>query len=162
ALPERRQYDHVRAEAIVEIVAEPALAPQLFERTVGRRDDAPVEALHRMGSERRELALLEHLQQLDLDGHVHLADLVEEERAVRAAELEHSLVVVDRAGEGALAMAEELRLDQGLGELRQIQRDEGLREVGGETALAGRERNERRAPDRGGRVALAGAGLAQQ
>ena len=61
-----------------------------------------------MSPKRREGALLKHLQQLDLHRYRDLADLVKKQRPVRAAALEHSRVVVDRAGEGALAVAEEL------------------------------------------------------
>ncbi len=90
-----------------------------------------------MPAERGEGALLEDLQQLDLHRNRDLADLVQEQRAVRAAALEYALMVVDRAGECALAVAEELRLDQRLGELREIQGDEALGEVGREATLLG-------------------------
>jgi hypothetical protein len=63
------------------------------------------------------------------------------------AALEHALMVVDRAGEGAFAVAEELRLDQGLGELRQVDGNEALDKVGGESSLARSVRDERGAAD---------------
>ena len=103
-----------------------------------------------MPAQRGECALLEHLQQLDLHRDRHLADFVQKQRAVGAAALEHARMVVNRARESALAVAEELRLDQRLGILRQIDRDEALREVGGEPPLAGPVRDERGAADCGG------------
>src|SRR5437667_39809 len=91
---------------------------KLLERPVRRRNDASRKALLLVSPKRGESSLLKHLQQLDLHRYRDLADLVKKQRPVRAAALEHSRVVVDRAGEGALAVAEELRLDQRLGELR--------------------------------------------
>ena len=122
----------------------------------------PGEALLVAPADRREGALLQHLQQLDLHRYRDLADLVEEQRAVLAAALEHAGVVVDGAGERALAVAEQLRLDQVLRELRQVDGEEGLGEAGGEAPLRREVRDERRAPDRRRRLPLAGAGLAQQ
>ena len=81
---------------------------------------------------------------------------------MRAAALEHALVVVDRAGERALAVAEELRLDQRLGKLRQVDGEEGVGEAGGEAPLGRQVGDERRAADGRRRLALAGAGLAEQ
>jgi len=134
---------------------------QLCELAVGGGDHTTAEAPGLAAADRGERALLQDLEQLDLDGNRNLADLVEEQRAVLVAALEHALVVVDRAGERALAMAEELRLDQRLGELREVDRDEGLGEIGGEAALLGDIRNERRAPDRARHHALACAGLSE-
>jgi hypothetical protein len=90
-----------------------------------------------------------------------LADLVEEERPVLVAAREDALVVVDRAREGALAVAEELRFDQRLGVLREVDGDEGLGEVGGEAPARAVEGDEGRAADGRCDRALAGAGLAE-
>ena len=62
-----------------------------------------------------ELALLQHAQQLDLRGQLHVADLVEEQRAA-LRELEPALLAILRAGERALLVAEQLRFDQRLGQ----------------------------------------------
>src|SRR5205823_9173957 len=122
----------------------------------------PRETFLLVPAERGEGALLQHLQQLDLHRYRRLADLVEEQRAVRIAALEDALVVLDRAGEGALAVAEELRLDQRLRELRQVDRDEALGEVGREPALLHDVRDELRAPDRGRGGPLSGPGFAEE
>src|SRR5204863_2678193 len=100
-------------------------------------------------AERREGPLLQHLQQLDLQRDADFADLVEEEGAVLAAALEYALVVVDRAGEGSFAVAEELGFDQRLGELRQVDGDEALGEIRREAPLVRQVRDELRAPDGG-------------
>ena len=114
-----------------------------------------------MAAERGERALLQHLEQLDLHRDRHLADLVQEQRAVGAAALEDALMVVDGAGEGTLAVAEQLGFDQRLGKLRQVDRDEAVGEVGDEAPLGRRVGNERGPPDRGRCRSLAGAGLAE-
>src|SRR2546421_947049 len=70
--------------------------------------------------------------------------------------------MLDGTGERALAMSEELRLDQRLGELRKIDRNEALGEIGCEAALVGQVRNELRASDRRRSGTFAGAGLAEE
>src|SRR5207247_6161459 len=58
-----------------------------------------------------ELALLENAQQLHLRLERQLADLVEEDRAT-GGELEPADAPLDRAGEGALHVTEELALHE--------------------------------------------------
>ena len=66
---------------------------------------------HRLAADRRHLALLQHAQQLGLQGEGHVADLVEEQRAaVGLAKLPGA--VGDGAGEGAALVAEQLALEQ--------------------------------------------------
>ena len=91
--------------------------------------------------------LLQHAQQLDLRALGNLADLVEEERAAVGL-LEAPLAPRDRAGERAALVAEELALEQPLGERRAVQADERL------------VRARRRGVDRLGDELLAGAALA--
>ena len=64
-----------------------------------------------LAAEARELAVLQHLEQLGLQRQAHVADLVEEHRAV-VGELELAGLVLDRAGERAALEAEQLRLEQ--------------------------------------------------
>ena len=72
-----------------------------------------------------ELALLQHAQQLDLRREVELADLVEKERAA-FGQLEPPLLRRVGAGERALLVAEQLRLDQVLRQRRAAHLDERL------------------------------------
>ena len=62
-------------------------------------------------ADRAELVLLQHAQQLGLEGWLHLADLVEQDRAA-VGQLEQARSLGNGTGEGAAAMAEQLRLDQ--------------------------------------------------
>ena len=71
-----------------------------------------------------DLAFLQRAQQLGLDRRRHLADLVEEDRAV-AGHLEEAGLVADRTGERAPHVAEQLGLEQRLRERRAVDADEG-------------------------------------
>ncbi len=62
-----------------------------------------------------DLALLEHAQEPELHRRRHLADLVEEDRAAVRL-LEEALALAGGAGEGAARVAEQLGLEQRLGE----------------------------------------------
>src|SRR5690606_24596852 len=68
-----------------------------------------------------ERLLLQHAQELGLELDVHLADLVEEERAA-LCDLEEAALETGRAGEGALLVAEELRVQELLGEVGAVHR----------------------------------------
>ena len=74
---QRRHDNDVGAQAIEEIVAEIAAAAQFRERAIGGSDHAPRKPLLLVAAERRVGALLQHLQQLDLDRHADFTDLVE-------------------------------------------------------------------------------------
>src|SRR5690606_33955505 len=103
-------------------LAEPALLDELLDRLVGRGDDAGLGAAGLLPADRVELALLEDAEELGLERGAGVADLVEEDRA-RAGQLEASLPVGRGAGERPLHVPEELRLEEGLGERRAVDRD---------------------------------------
>src|SRR5439155_1136976 len=73
----------------------------------------------------RELALLEHAQDLRLERERHVGDLVQEERAARG-DLELADAPLDRAREGAALVAEELALEELVGDGRAVERHEGV------------------------------------
>ena len=105
------------------------------DRQLGHRADRP----HR--------ALLDRAQQLRLHRQRQVADLVEEQRAAVGG-LEEALAVVVRAGERALAVAEELGLEQVLGDRAAVDRHERHRAAHADFV------------DRAGDELLAGARLA--
>ncbi len=123
-LPERRQGDADDVQPEEEILAELSVLYRGLEVPVGRGDHAHVDAHILPSAQPRELAVLEHLQQLRLQWRPHLADLVEEHRAV-VRELELARLVLDRPGEGAALEAEQLRLEQLGRQRRAIDFDEG-------------------------------------
>ena len=81
ALAQRRQPDRRDVEAIEQILAEHALADQLRQVAVRRRDDADIGADRRAAADRGVFALLQHAQQPGLRLERHVADLVEKQRA---------------------------------------------------------------------------------
>ena len=120
----------------------------LAKVAVGGAEDADVDPERLVLAHAADLAGLEEPQQLDLHALVELADLVEEERAA-VGDLEEPLAVGIGAGEGPLAMAEELALDQVLGQGAAVDRDE--RAAGAIALVVEAARDQ----------LLAGAGLAQ-
>ncbi len=75
------------------------------------------------GADAEHLPLLEDAEQLDLDRHGQVADLVEEDGAA-LGRLEEARAGLERPGERALLVAEELALEEGLGEGRAVDREE--------------------------------------
>src|SRR5262249_12026779 len=123
AIAERGQLERDDVQAEEEILAEPPRAHLGRKGAVRRGDDADVDGLLALTAESLEAMLLEEAQELPLQLRRQLADLVEEDGAARRR-LEPAGLVLPRAGEGALHVAEELALDQVLGERRAADRDE--------------------------------------
>ena len=101
-----------------------SVVDHLAEVAVGGAEDADVDPERVVLADAADLARLEEPEQLDLHALVELADLVEEERAA-VGDLEEPLAVGVGAGEGPLAVAEELALDEVLGQGPAVDRDEG-------------------------------------
>ena len=78
---------------------------------MGRRHDARIERLPSVGADAARLAGLEHAQELRLEFHGELANLVEEQGSPVSL-LEDPSAIAVGAGEGALHESEELRLDE--------------------------------------------------
>ena len=111
ALAQRRQLDRHDREPVVQVLAEPPAGDLGLQILVRRGDDADVDLDRLAAADALELALLEHAQHLRLRVRVHVADLVEEQRAA-IGELELAAALLGRAGERALLVAEQLALDQ--------------------------------------------------
>ena len=139
--------DRDDVEAVEQIFLELAVGDHLPQIAVGGGDDAHVDLLGPLGAERLELALLQHAQQLRLQRRAHRADLVEEDRAA-VGQRELALLGRGRAREGAAHVAEELGLEQRLGNRRAVDLDE--RHVALRAAVVDGPRDQ----------LLAGAGLA--
>ena len=100
-----------------------------------RRDHADIDLDRRLASDRQDLAALDGAEKLGLHGRAHLADLIEEQRA-RVGQLEEPGLVAIRSGERPLLVAEQLALQQRLGERRTVHGEE--RSVDAVTALVQR------------------------
>jgi hypothetical protein len=110
---------------VVQVFAEQAVAHALLEVLVGGGDHAHI-GLHRLvPADAVEVAVRQHAQQARLQVEGHVADFIEEQRAVLGlleAAAPHRL----GAGEGAALVAEQFGLQQVFRDRRRVQRDEGL------------------------------------
>ena len=124
ALAQRRQLDREHVEPVVQVLAQLALLHRVGGIDVGRRDHAHVDRLLHRG--RRAAGTVRSCSTRSSFTCVcrrHLGDLVEEQRAA-IGELEAALPPLDGAGERALLVAEELALEQRLGNRRAVDRHE--------------------------------------
>jgi hypothetical protein len=155
-LGERRRLDPIGAQPVVEILPKAAGAHLAAQIAVRRRHDLAPEAPLAGVAEALEDARFEDPQELDLNGAVHLADLVEEDRTQRRTGLEMTGAVADGAGEGAAAVAEELGFDQRRRQSRQVEGKEGFLRALGESVGFGIERDIARHRDGARHQLLAG------
>src|SRR5213594_370725 len=123
-LPERRHDHRHDVEPIVEILAEGAASDGLLEVRVRGGDEPDVDLDRASTADSLDLALLEHAQELHLELGPQCADLVEEHGApLRQLELPQLPPV--GAGERALLVAEQIGLDERLGDGGRVDGDEG-------------------------------------
>src|SRR5204862_4620046 len=108
------QLDANHVDAVEQIGAKPASANLGLEIPRRGRDDADIHRAGRVVSHATHLALLQRAQELHLQWHRQLADLVEEQRAA-VGFLEQSTATVDRPRECTARMSEQLTLEQLLG-----------------------------------------------
>ena len=132
AIAQRRQRQAQRVEAVVEVGAEPAGFDVGGEVAVGRRDHADVDGELGAGTDGPDGALLEGAQELGLQAARQLADLVEEDGAAVGLG-EQAGAIGAGVGERAAHVAEQLALEQRLGQRGAVDRDEG---AGGAAAQA--------------------------
>ncbi len=149
ALAQRGHLEREDVQAMIEVIAQLALAHGLARIAVGGRDDAHVGLDRAAGADAHQRPGLEHAQQAHLELERHLRDLVEEERAAVGL-LEVALVLAIGAGVAAALVAEHLVLDQ-------VRRDRAAVD-GEERVLAPAAQLVDRARD----DLLAGAALAQE
>ena len=99
AVAQRRDVDVHDVEPIQQVFAELPGGHGLGKVAVGGRDDADVDSVRgALGADRLDLAVLEEPQEQRLHPQAHLADFVEEERAV-VRELQLPDRVAHRIGE---------------------------------------------------------------
>ena len=118
-LAQRRDVDADHVETEVEVLAEASIGDGLGQARVGRRQDPRIDADRPPRAEPAVLAVLEHVQELRLEVRAHLADLVEQDRALMG-QLELAGFVAQGAGERAALVAEQLRFEKLLGEGRAV------------------------------------------
>ena len=123
ALAQGRRGDRDDVEPVVEVLPEALLAHEHGQVLVGGGDDPHVDAEGLGPPHPLELALLEHPEDLGLRDRREVGHLVEEEGAA-VGQLEAPFLPPRRPREGALLVAEELRLEQPLGQRRAVDGDE--------------------------------------
>ena len=106
-----RAADGEDVEAEEEILAEAPGRDLLAEILVGRGEHAHVDVDDVLAADAADLARLQRAQHLGLRDEIHVADLVEEQRAAVRL-LEEAALARLRAGEGAPLVPEELALDE--------------------------------------------------
>src|SRR5438105_15640787 len=94
---QRRHMNDIGTEAIIKIVSKNFAAVRSFYGPVGCSDDATAELDRLVAADGTKAALLQHLQQFDLNRRRHFANLIQENGAVRAAPGEQALVGFDRS-----------------------------------------------------------------
>ncbi len=119
AFAQRRNPDRDFADAVVQIVAEIALADQRIEIAVGGADDAQIQWNRRASADALDDAFLQDPQHLRLQGGGHFPDLIEEHRTAIGV-LEFAGRALGGAGERALLVTEQLAFEQGVGNRRTV------------------------------------------
>ena len=122
-IAQRRNRDRKHRQPEVQILAELLRRHARPQLLVGRGDDAHVDVQRLRAADALEPPLLERAQNLGLQRERQVADFVEEQRAVMR-ELELAGLARHGAGKGALLVAEELGLEQVVGNRRAVDRDE--------------------------------------
>jgi hypothetical protein len=130
ALAQRRDGDGDAVEAKIEVLPEAAIGDLLFEIAVRRGDEADVDRLRLQAADALHLAILDHAEELGLRALRHLAELVEEHGAA-VRRLEEAGLGDDGARESAALVAEQLALEELLGEGRAVEAEERLRRARG-------------------------------
>ena len=111
AFAQRRHVDRKDVQAVEQIGAKLSVADRLIEVAIRGGDHADAHAHRPAAADRFELLLLKDAQQLDLRVERQLTDFVEEDRAA-VGDLEPADALLDRTGERALDVPEQLALDQ--------------------------------------------------
>ena len=149
ALAKRRHRDREDVQAVEQVFAERAGAHRVLQQRIGGCDETALDVHFVRAAQQTHAPRFENAQQLGLQRDRHLVDLVEEERA-GAGQLEQSTLPLLGVGERPAFVAEQLGLQQRLGDRRTVHGHEGLLRAGPGIMDPAREE------------LLAGAGLAEQ
>ena len=120
SLAQRGHAHGQHAHAIVEILAELALSHAIEQVMVRRNQDPHVRLSLARVADAPVAVLLDDLEELGLDREVHVANLVQEQRAA-VCDLQEPRLGGDRPRERPLLVAEELGVHQLAGEARTVE-----------------------------------------
>ena len=110
-LAQARELDRNHVEPIVQVLTKSSFFDPLFQRLVGGRHHANVYMNGNVLTHAPDFPLLQNAQEPALEHRRHRADLIEKDGAPIGF-LEQTLLIIDRAGERAAAMAKKLGLEQ--------------------------------------------------
>ncbi len=130
AVAQRRHVDGHDVEAVVQVFAEVAPLDGFLQVAVGGGDDAHPHFQGLGAADPFKLTFLQHAQQLGLERGRDFADFVEEDRAL-VGEFKAPLALVQRAGERAFLVAEQLGFQQVVGQGGAVEFDERPAGAGG-------------------------------
>src|SRR5215813_8424317 len=116
--------DRVDVKAIEKVLPELPPRDELVEVLVGGRDDPGVRGNGLGPADSFKLLLLQDPQELDLQGRVHLPDLVQKKRSA-SSQLEAAELPVGRASKSSLLVAEQLSFEKRFRDGRTIDGNEG-------------------------------------
>src|SRR5262249_18613325 len=111
AIAKRWQFNREQAQTIIEVLAEPPGLHLTFQDAIGGGDNSHVHTPGPFFPDALKLSLLQHPQKLGLERKRNLPDFIQEQ-SPPIGQLEASHSIADRAGEGALDVAEELTLEK--------------------------------------------------
>jgi hypothetical protein len=123
ALAQWRQPDGENVQPIKQVLAELAGGNHTPQAAFRSRDDTHVHGDRPSTTDSLDHALLNHAQQLDLNGRRHIVDIVEKDRSA-VSHLEPTGTIADRTGERTQFVPKQFRLDQRLGKNRAADRNE--------------------------------------
>ncbi len=122
-LAQRRKRDRQDIQPEQQVAAETALGHHGVQIMIGRDDHTHVHLDFRLTADRTHLPLLQHAQQFRLQARTDVPDLVEKKRAA-VRPLKQPAHVCGGAGERALYMTEQLRIEQFLRQGTAVDRNE--------------------------------------
>src|SRR5271163_552238 len=125
AFAQRRHAQGDDVEAVVEILAKMVRGNFGLEVAIRRRDYSRVDVDRALAADPLEVLILQEAQKLGLEGGRQVGNFVEENGAA-VSRLEPARLVLDRAGERAAHVAEQLALEQLLRQRGAIDDDEWL------------------------------------
>ena len=123
-LRKRGRRDLVGAETIVQVFAKSALSNVGRKVAVGGRDQLTLKPAAGGIAHRMKRPRLDHAEQLDLNGEVHVPQFVQKDGSQLGTSFEPSLAVAHRSGERTAAVAEEFRFDQSGRQRRDVDGEE--------------------------------------
>ena len=125
ALAQRRELNSKHIQPVKKIGAEGALFDHFFEIFVSRGNAPEIDLDNLIAADARDLALLQHAQQIGLSLQADIADFVEKYRAA-FGDFKFSLLAILRPGERAFFVTKEFAFEQRLGERAAVNDDQGM------------------------------------